>query len=638
MVKTLSRLSAVLCFAGTCILAAAAPSAAPVPSPTPAELTADLASFESHVTRVAESVLPATVGISIGPNEGTGVIVSPDGYVLTVGHVFSRRGGVAVVRFPDGTTSRATPLNYRGRDDYGLLKIEDNGPWPYVPVGSLRDVPTGDICFAVGYTGGFDRTRGAVLRIGRLLNKRGRFLRTDCAINKGDSGGPLFDVTGRLIGIHSRIYPPISMNLHVPIDKCIDDWEWLVGDEFPEGPVLGISGRTTSEGFEVEEVRLGMPAHEAGLEPGDLIRSVGGLELSLERELPLAMRGLRLGESLRVEVSRDGFRRTLDVMLDDRTAPAPAVTERRSSAEVQPLLDYLRRGGALEQAFQGGTGNVRSSVVEIRDGWNRVGLGTIVDAGGLVLAKASSLPESPRCELPGGRIVEARVVAIDDDYDLALLEVDAGGLVPASFDVRKRFTVGQLLASAGPGSAPVGVGVTSAPPLRIPHGNAWLGIEMDPSPPLRGGVLVKRVVEGGAAEACGLLDGDRIVAIDGKSVRSMDDCKRLIGKSRPGSTIELTVDRDRPVRLKAVLHDWPGTETYGGVKVSTRRSGFPLALQHDTPLDSDEIGGPLVDVRGRVVGINIARAGRTKSLAIPAVKVVVIVEQLKKKGRVRTSA
>lgn len=137
---------------------------------------------------------------------------------------------------------------------------------------------------------------------------------------------------------------------------------------------------------------------------------------------------------------------------------------------------------------------------------------------------------------------------------------------------------------------------------------------------------VSQVPEGGAAAEAGVAPGDRIVAIDGKPIADATELKAAISGKNPGDRVQVDLLRgEEKLTLLARLHDWaPGPaqrrayyQNNLGGELSERRFGFPLALQHDTVLEADDCGGPVVDLQGRVVGFNISRAGRTETYALP---------------------
>jgi len=217
------------------------PALPPVPRPTPARradlpaaLTkpvptsiADLRVIEQHVKALVARVSPTVVAVEVGTGSGSGVIISADGLVLSAGHVCGRPGRVVRFTFPDGKTARGKTLGVNLDNDTGLMKITDRGPWPYAAMGDLDQAQVGDWVLALGHPGGFDLKRSLVVRLGRIIEVAEDALQTDCTISPGDSGGPLFDMHGRVIGIHSAISSSLAGNYHVPVTEFYDDWEVL---------------------------------------------------------------------------------------------------------------------------------------------------------------------------------------------------------------------------------------------------------------------------------------------------------------------------------------------------------------------------------------------------------------------------
>ena len=167
-----------------------------------------LRAMEAHVARLTEDVSPATVNIRVGQGQGSGVVISSDGYILTAAHVIGTPGQTAIVTFPDGKRVEAETLGTNpGQIDSGILKIKEKegSDWPYVDMGQSSTLKSGQWLVAIGHPGGYDSKRGLVIRVGRLIFSGDTKLRTDCTLVGGDSGGPLFDMDGYVVGIHSRI-------------------------------------------------------------------------------------------------------------------------------------------------------------------------------------------------------------------------------------------------------------------------------------------------------------------------------------------------------------------------------------------------------------------------------------------------
>jgi serine protease Do len=197
---------------------------------------ADLKAIETRVAAVAKATLPATVGLRVGSGQGSGVIVSRDGYVLTAGHVSGTPGEPIRIILSDGREVKARTLGANNAIDSGMVKITDPGEYPFVPVGTAKKLVAGQWVVAVGHPGGLVRGRPPVVRLGRVLLANSQFVGTDSPLVGGDSGGPLFDLDGRLIGIHSAIGTTTTQNMHVPVDTYVETWERLAkGDLWGNG-------------------------------------------------------------------------------------------------------------------------------------------------------------------------------------------------------------------------------------------------------------------------------------------------------------------------------------------------------------------------------------------------------------------
>ncbi len=155
---------------------------------------------EAKSRAVAARSLGATVGIinqSLAGNgrlgEGSGVVVSEDGLIVTVGHVIAKPGSELTVIFPDGRRATAKALGANFARDSGLAKITEPGKWPHVEMGHSDDIKPGTWCMALGHPGGIQQGRTPPIRLGRVLNagKDAKFLVTDATVISGDSGGPL---------------------------------------------------------------------------------------------------------------------------------------------------------------------------------------------------------------------------------------------------------------------------------------------------------------------------------------------------------------------------------------------------------------------------------------------------------------
>ena len=271
----------------------------------------ELKFMESHFAQLAESVFPATVNIQMGQSQGSGVVVSPDGYILTAAHVIGDNPGrTALITFMvDGEEKRifAETLGVQpGSVDSGMLKIKEGsarynsrarkldkevrfeGEYPYVDIGISNDLKMGQWVLAVGHPGGIDKKRGLVVRVGRIIDNRKTSLRTDCTLVGGDSGGPLFDMNGDVIGIHSRIGQTLADNLHVPADIYSEKWDLMTaGVIINRRGTLGFS--VVDQTNEIKKVEPKGPADKAGMKVGDIVIKAGRTKISDKQELGEAM-------------------------------------------------------------------------------------------------------------------------------------------------------------------------------------------------------------------------------------------------------------------------------------------------------------------------------------------------------------
>lgn len=277
----------------------------------------DLKGLEQKVEAVVAKAMPATVSLvseATGAS-GSGVVVNRGGLILTAAHVVQGADEVLVL-FPDGKQARGKVLGANYTRDAAMVQIKEEGQWPFAARGESDKLEVGDWVVALGHSAGFDPARTPPVRFGRVVAKGpGTFLTTDCTLIGGDSGGPLFDLEGRVVGIHSSIGGALNNNNHAGIDGFKDDWERLLaGDVWgrltlnpfanPDFPVLGIVMGLGGDGVPVEEVVPGSPAAKAGLRAGDLVTALDGQEIRRGQELQLALARRKAGDSVELTVAR----------------------------------------------------------------------------------------------------------------------------------------------------------------------------------------------------------------------------------------------------------------------------------------------------------------------------------------------
>jgi serine protease Do len=271
---------------------------------TPQEI-ADLKAMEAKIRETVAKVTPAVVSVG----GGSGVVVNSEGYVLTVAHVGQRAGYAITVVFPDGRRVRATTLGNDEGVDAGMVKLPGRGPWPSVEMGSSEDLKVGQWCLMLGYPVTFERGKPPVLRIGRVLSNGKTEVITDGAIMGGDSGAPLFSLDGKLIGIGSRCSPPLTDNIHVPVDRYRDEWDLLAKSQdfnslTPDWTGLGLHVVEVAKELRIGVIAPHGAAEKAELHAGDVLLGFGGQKVQQKDELTAAIRKHRAGEEVEIEFRR----------------------------------------------------------------------------------------------------------------------------------------------------------------------------------------------------------------------------------------------------------------------------------------------------------------------------------------------
>jgi serine protease Do len=293
----------------------------------------DLRRIQDQLQHVLERALPATTSVEIGQAAGSGVIVSADGLVLTAAHVVGTPGRRAWIELPDGRRMRATTLGANHEADAGMVKI-DSPPkdLPFAPISMGPPLEPGDWVVTTGQPGGLVAGRAPPVRLGRVLFLEGDLLCTDCKLVGGDSGGPLFNMRGEVVGIHSSIGPSLTHNFHVPVTAFQRDWTRLVGRELWGGdydevnryrPLLGVSGNADTGRCRITQVNDGMPGAKAGIRVGDVILKVNGRDIQTFDQLKAIVAFKRPGDWLTLSIDRAGEKIELRAQLSrwDGTIP-----------------------------------------------------------------------------------------------------------------------------------------------------------------------------------------------------------------------------------------------------------------------------------------------------------------------------
>jgi serine protease Do len=285
---------------------------------------------------------------------------------------------------------------------------------------------------------------------------------------------------------------------------------------------------------------------------------------------------------------------------------------------------HFRNGQRVRSAFSEVVAGASRSTVRIEANGMHVALGTVVHREGWIVTKASELSGDVTCRFKDGRELSSRLIAEDEGLDLALLKVDADDLMPVEWDESEELPLGAWLATPDLEEDPVTIGVVSVLPRRIPPKSGILGVTLEDSDQ---GPEVVQVVPNSGADEAGIEVGDVVAEFDGEPVTNRRGLIDRIRQRPAGEKVPLVVVRQGE-RLEVEAELGRGRRFRGPMgsdfqlrldgATSRRSAGFDLALQHDSLLRPVDCGGPLVRLNGKAVGINVARAGRTESLAIPA--------------------
>jgi S1-C subfamily serine protease len=286
----------------------------------------------TQVGRVYQSAGPGVVSVQVGSASGTGFVVRTDGTIVTNAHVVGESDS-AVVRF--GDTGRQVQAEVRGTDpssDLAVLHVDPDsaGPLRALPLANSDRVQVGDAVVAIGHPFGLDRTAtaGIVSGLGREIRAPNGFqidkvLQTDAPINPGNSGGPLLDARGRVVGVNSQIATggaggSVGIGFAVPSNRVRDVLPALSRGEHIERAYLGVTTAPNARGAEVVSIASGSPAADADLRAGDVITGIDGREVDEPDDVSQAIDSLKPGDRLRLELSRDGSSRTVEIELADR--------------------------------------------------------------------------------------------------------------------------------------------------------------------------------------------------------------------------------------------------------------------------------------------------------------------------------
>ena len=293
---------------------------------------------------------------------GSGFVISPDGYVVTNNHVIANGEDIAVT-LANNKEYVAKLVGADKETDLAVLKIEADEPLPFVPWGNDDQSRVGDWVIAIGHPfgleGGASASTGIVSAVGRNIQsgRYDNYIQSDAAINRGNSGGPLFNLDGQVIGVNTAILSPsggsvgvgfsISSNLaQSVVTQLIDNGQverGLIGVQIsPVDDAIAESiGRKNKLGALVERVVPGKPADKAGIRAGDLILEFNDQDIIEMRNLPRIVADTKVGKSVPVKIWRDGKLITKKIKVEKLQNDSFASNQKAKEKEqaVEPKMD-----------------------------------------------------------------------------------------------------------------------------------------------------------------------------------------------------------------------------------------------------------------------------------------------------------
>ncbi len=293
------------------------------------------------IAGIAEATLPAVVSLAVDgpiPGSGSGFIIRPDGYILTNNHVVTAGGANTTVEavFSDGSRRPAKVVGTSPSYDLAVVKV-DRDNLPVLPLGDSDQVRVGDLVIAIGAPLGLEGTvtSGIVSALDRpviagesasdvsYINA----VQTDAAINPGNSGGPLLDSAGNVIGVNSAIATlaiggetgSIGLGFAIPSNSAARVAKEIIATGTSRTPLMGVTldPAYTDVGARVNEVTPKSGAEQSGIRVGDIVVAVDGRTIVDSTELVVAIRSYAPGDTIAVDIERDGSPLTLDIVLGD---------------------------------------------------------------------------------------------------------------------------------------------------------------------------------------------------------------------------------------------------------------------------------------------------------------------------------
>lgn len=594
----------------------------------------DVNALQERIHSTIESVQPAVVSIRQQGGLFSGVIVSGTGTILSAGHAVDP-GKRYQVFLPDGRRFTAVGKGTNPRADCALLQITDKvEDLPFVRIGDSSTVVVNQPCLSLSFPGGQGNEKEPRVRFGRVVSV-GNTLQSTALMEPGDSGGPLFDLQGRVIGIHSRIGRQMDRNYEVPVNTFKQYWNELHREEVftggPSAPKLGFRGKVLEDGsgIQVISVEDESLAKEHGIEKDDIVNVIQGTALSSVDDLKKAL--LSAVEDPEITEIVVGVRRGEEELLlpipyefKDESAPDVALPTYEPQEFAEPVA--IEQLAGLPKFFSELESQLDDACVEIMSksvGGEEFKIhGTLIRDTHWVISKSSMVLEGPKMVIEETEL-ELEVVNRDLENDLVLLKSSQQNSLGVALNVddMKTKTVGSFVMTPDQNGSGL-ISIISTPPYasRKQVSRGYLGVVPETYEEEGGGAILREVVRRGAAQLAGLKVGDVITQLDETPIKSHMELRRFLGKLDPGRDVVALIKRgSEQLEIQIQLGAFPSSSNHVADKMakSDRRDGFEEVISHDADLKPQKCGGPLFDLQGNFVGLNIARNSRVRSYAIP---------------------
>jgi len=392
-----------------------------------------------------------------GQSLGSGFIISADGYVVTNNHVIAPDNRATLeeitVTMPDGAEFEAELVGSDAASDLAVLRILSGRTFPFVQFGDSDEVRAGDWVIAIGNPFGLGGTVTSGIVSSVLRNTGGgaydRYIQTDASINRGNSGGPLFDMQGNVIGVNNAIISPnggsVGIGFAIPSEVAAPIVSQLRAGEEIERGFLGVSivpvnndladslGLPKNRGEFVQDVQPDGAADQAGIRSGDVVTAVNGQPVTRDQTLSFLVANIAPGTRISIALIRDGEERQVTATIGKR----PSEEEQRRQQNFDPEAEPDEAPGESDGMIEAKLG---LQVAQLTPQIARQ-IGAAADTIGLVITAVDQNADAARKGLRRGFIVLSanyQVTATIDDLEAVVAEAEATGREAVLLRIQRR--------------------------------------------------------------------------------------------------------------------------------------------------------------------------------------------------------